>query len=311
MDFFKFTEKFCNNQACAEYFCSLRWEDGIFCPFCGSEKIYVFNKDRAWKFKCAKKECRKKFSYTSTTLFCNAKIPLQKWFFLIYQIATNRKSITAVTLGKQIGVGTQQAWGMLLKLRQVFKQDPNLRLSGTVEIDECFIAKNHQWRKFGEIKTRKMPILGMLERSTKKIIILVMNDRKRTTIHDIIERYIEPGSTIYTDGMMSYVLLRDKYDHHSVNHRNHEFVRGEVHTNGVENVWRNLKMATRNAHQGTTQKYLQSYCDEFVYKMNNRHLTPMEMFNDILKKSATCRNSVEGLKIQKHKELTKKSVSLQ
>ena len=49
-------------------------------------------------------------------------------------------------------------------------------------------------------------------------------------------------STVYTDSHLGYSKLSvNGYDHHSVNHSRKEYVRGVVHTNGIESMWAVLK----------------------------------------------------------------------
>lgn len=312
LNFFQFTEKFHSNQACFDYFASVRWAGGVFCPFCNSYRFYALSEERTChpRFKCANKPCRKKFSYTTGTVFENTKTPLRNWFFIMYQLAANKKSIASVHLSNSIGVTQTTAWRMMTKLREIFKQDGSLKLSGVVEIDECFIAKNHQWRKYGQIKTRKLPVIGLMERGSKKLITVVLLDRKRDTIEDVVRKYVVSGSTIYTDGHLSYVGLKGEYDHHSVNHSELEFVRGEVHTNSIENVWRNLKMNARNAHLGISQKHLQSYCDEITYRMNTRDMTILERFDDMLLRASKTKTSLKNL-LKKKKEVLLNQIDAQ
>lgn len=46
------------------------------CPHCGHKKVYTTNRG----YECASKECYKKFSVISGTIFENTKIKLNLWF---------------------------------------------------------------------------------------------------------------------------------------------------------------------------------------------------------------------------------------
>lgn len=51
-----------------------------------------------------------------------------------------------------------------------------------------------------------------------------------------------PGAEVHTDGSNIYDPLTDLgYIHHKVIHSVGEYVRGHVHTNGIENHWSHLK----------------------------------------------------------------------
>lgn len=68
-------------------FRQLRWGGKVVCPHCNSEKVYRTNRG----FKCANKECYKKFSVTTQTIFENTKISLRVWFAAMFLISTQRK----------------------------------------------------------------------------------------------------------------------------------------------------------------------------------------------------------------------------
>ena len=87
----------------------------------------------------------------------------------------------------------------------------------------------------------KTAVLGMRERGGRVKAAPVANADKPTVamaIHDNIEL----GSTVYTDGARTYDHAAGLfYQHDSVNHGAGEYVRGKVHTNGMESVWAVLK----------------------------------------------------------------------
>ena len=66
---------------------------------------------------------------------------------------------------------------------------------------------------------------------------------------------IEPGATIYTDALKSYVGLSDAYTHETVDHAI-EFVRGNVHTNNVENFWSPLKRTLKGTYVSVDPAHL-------------------------------------------------------
>src|SRR6202041_137751 len=81
---------------------------------------------------------------------------------------------------------------------------------------------------------------------------------------------ISPGSTIYTDNSVSYDFLKKTdFVHETVNHAN-EYVRGQVHTNGIENFWSLLKRGLRGTYVAVEPFHLDRYLDEQVFRFNNR-----------------------------------------
>jgi hypothetical protein len=81
---------------------------------------------------------------------------------------------------------------------------------------------------------------------------------------------IEGGSTVYTDGLPAYDTLHaQNYIHTTVNHIE-EYVRGQVHTQGIENFWSLLKRGLRGTYVAVEPFHLDRYVSEQVFRFNNR-----------------------------------------
>lgn len=57
-----------------------------------------------------------------------------------------------------------------------------------------------------------------------------------------------------------------------------EYVRGEVHTNGLENFWSLLKRALRGTYIHVNPEHLSRYVDEQAYRFNERNGDDSERF---------------------------------
>lgn len=276
----EFYKLFPDNDSCKKYLEEVRWNNSPFCSHCGSSNVTFLKRKR---FQCNDKNCRQQFTVTVGTLFQNNSGILSQWFQLIYSFAINKKNISSVQHGKNLGVTMATSWNMGHKLRQLLNERESFKLSGVVEIDECFVSKNTgRYRSsFGGFSTRKAPILGMIERGGR-VKIIPIDNRFQTNLTAIISNHVEAGSTIYTDGWRGYNLLSQEYDHHFITHHTGEYVRGEIHTNTIENLWMQLKKSIRGAHHSVSDKYIEFYCNEFAYRYNRRHCAPMDIFRDII-----------------------------
>jgi len=281
----EFLETF-TDEYCKDYLMNFIFPDGNpCCIFCGNVKVYNLGASSNYRFRCAYRDCDKRFNYLSTTIFSNTKCSLRTWFFIIYQISSNKKNKSSIQAGKDLSISQKTAWRLKCIVRNVLKQDL-LKLKGVVEIDEAFISKtkNKYQNNWGAFSTRKAPIIGMMERGGK-VFVQKIHNRSEKTLTNIITKHIEKGSTVYTDAWNGYKNLNKiGYDHDYINHSAREYVRGKVHTNSIEGFWSFLKRNIRSAHHQVSDKHLQSYIDEAVFKFNNRHLTQMERFNIILEK---------------------------
>lgn len=74
---------------------------------------------------------------------------------------------------------------------------------------------------------------------------------------------------VYTDEAGCYEGLSRKFVHKVINH-SQEYVRGQVHTQGIENFWSLLKRTLRGTYVAVEPFHLDHYLDEQVFRYNNR-----------------------------------------
>ena len=76
---------------------------------------------------------------------------------------------------------------------------------------------------------------------------------------------------IHTDEWGPYKGIADEnMRHETVNHRQEEWVRGEVHTNTVESVWSLFKRSVVGSYHQLSEKHMPAYLDEMEFRFNNR-----------------------------------------
>jgi hypothetical protein len=92
---------------------------------------------------------------------------------------------------------------------------------------------------------------------------------KRETLQNEILNNVAFGSKLYTDDAVAYNELASIYAHDVVNHQM-EYVRGRVHTNGLENFWSLLKRTLHGTYVAVEPFHLGRYVDEQVFRYNNR-----------------------------------------
>jgi hypothetical protein len=80
---------------------------------------------------------------------------------------------------------------------------------------------------------------------------------------------VEPGSSVYTDALKSYLGLSDVYTHEVVDHAI-EFVRGNAHTNNLENFWSLLKRTLKGIYVSVDPIHLGRYLDEQSFRFDER-----------------------------------------
>jgi transposase-like protein len=92
----------------------------------------------------------------------------------------------------------------------------------------------------------------------------------RETLQNEILNQIEKKSTVYTDSATGYDRLKAKeFVHETVNHME-EYVRGQIHTQGIENFWSLLKRTLKGTYVAVEPFHLDQYLSEQVFRYNNR-----------------------------------------
>src|SRR5439155_1601092 len=89
------------------------------------------------------------------------------------------------------------------------------------------------------------------------------------TLQCMVLQKVKYGSKLYTDDAVAYTDLGHKYAHDVVTHVD-EYVKGRVHTNGIENFWSLLKLGLHGTYVAVEPFHLFRYVDEQVFRFNNR-----------------------------------------
>lgn len=265
----------------------VRWPNGVCCPHCGSTNVLYLANQRRWK--CREKHPRPQFSVKVGTIFEDSPLGLDKWFVAVWCITNAKNGISSCELARAIGVTQKSAWFMLHRVRTAMHTGTFEKFCGEVESDETFVggkAKNmHLSRRREKIAgtggAGKAVVHGLLERGCGKVKAVVVKDTKRKTLAPVIRSAVEPGSAVYTDALRSYEGLSADYVHQTVDHAEC-YVKGRVHTNGLENFWALFKRCIHGTYVSVDEPHLQRYVDEEVWRFNERHYNDGERFALVL-----------------------------
>ena len=268
-------KRFPDEDACYAWLESVRWQGQPVCPHCGGMDRVVAD-PRPRHHRC--KDCRKRFTATTGTCMHSTKKPLQDWVFAIYSVLTARKGISAMQLSKELGCQYKTAWHMLHRIREACGRG-EFTLGNVVEADETYIggkrknmshAKRRELKDTGRGAVGKEAVIGARERGGRTIAKHVQATDAATLI-PFIEDSAEQGSTVYTDDAAAYGALPNifnQFQHETVAHGAGEYVRGEVHTNGIESVWAVLKRSITGTWHHVSPKHLGRYVNEATFRLN-------------------------------------------
>lgn len=274
---------------CREFMVAIRWSDGkVRCPLCDSDKVTYLEKARVYR--CYGNHKRQKFSLKVGTVFEDSPIALEKWLPAVWMLVNDKNGVSSWEIHRALGVTQKSAWFMLHRIRLAMKAGGfsiRTKLGGPeseVEVDETFVGgkvKNmHKGRRLRLVNLRnevvrpdhymgKTVVMGMLDRNAREVRATVVPNTKRDVLQAQILKEVKHGTKVYTDEHVGYMGLNHKYVHDVVNHMQ-AYVKGRVHTNGIENFWSLLKRSLSGTYVAVEPFHLERYVDEQAFRFNNR-----------------------------------------
>jgi transposase-like protein len=279
---------FADRNRCIDYLALRRWKDGKpVCPVCQRDDAKFLEKQGRWQ--CKAVHHHRQFSVKVGTVMEDSAIPLEKWLPAIWAIVNDKNGISSWELHRALGITQKSAWFMLHRIRlgmslQQKRFGTRAKMGdggngGTaVEVDETFIGghkKNMHKDKRIRYEARggatgKTIVQGMLDRNLREVRAKVVPDLKRETLQNEILKNVKYGTTVYTDEAVAYEQgMQWRFVHDVVNH-SQTYVKGQVHTQGIENFWSLLKRTLRGTYVAVEPYHLDRYLDEQIFRYNNR-----------------------------------------
>ena len=230
-------------------------------------------------FKCFQKHPCQKFSLKVGTVFEDSPIGLDKWLPVMWMLANCKNGVSSWEIHRAIGVTQKTAWYMLQRARLAMQdRETGGKLGGEVEVDETFIgglARNMHKDKREERITGtggkdKTPGHGGSWSGAGRsgLPSSPTVSAKPSTVWS--RRTLQTGSALYKRCLLAgYGGLDGEFFHQIVDHAV-EYVRGNVHTNTLENFWSLLKRGIRGTYVSVEPFHLFRYLDEQAFRYNNR-----------------------------------------
>lgn len=215
----------------------------IRCPKCSYSRLWKLRRN-----KCKCKRCRAEFSPGRPAVpgirLGSDRVLRAAGAFL------DLRTVRAVA--ESCGTSRSTAEKLCRAFRLAMATDVPPPFAGPVEVDETYIGgqrKNqrlHIRRRYPPKRghgTRKTPIIGARDRATGRVRVEVMARKlDKSLVLDFVSRAALPGALVYTDGFPYYRDLAGLgYRHEWIDHNAGEYVRGDVHTNGIEGFWGFMK----------------------------------------------------------------------
>lgn len=273
----EFNRRFATETDSEEFLFAVRYPQGFVCPTCEVERGWALNGKRL--IECANGH---KISLTSGTVLHRTRQELQTWFHAAYLMTTLTPGISALQLQRQLGIKRYEtAFQMLHKIRSVLVDPGRELLRNVVEVDETFVGGKDPDRDgrggdkilvvgavvvmtYSELKTRK------IRQRTGRVRLSTVPNASADSVAGFVEREVDPGATVHTDGWDGYRrLTRAGYDHQRwIQGKNRDAKPVLPH---IHRIFSNLKAWLQGTHHGRVEpKYLQAYLNEYTFRFNRR-----------------------------------------
>lgn len=267
----EFEAKFGSEEACVEYLRQQRWGSGFLCPKCGGRE--------AWKLKARPldecKGCGHQVSMTAGTMFEGTRKPLMAWFRVIGEFVVSKRGCSAKEIQRRFGLRYETAWTWLHKIRNSMDRAGGSKLTGNVEMDETYWGGEDPPEKKGRsVAGKKTPLLAAVEERGEfcgRLRMEAAAGAKKEHIKAFVERYVEKGARIATDGLRSYGVLK------TTGHERDERIIGNPKNapKRLPKIHRVFALVRRwllgTYHGSASRRHLKRYLDEFVFRFNRRN----------------------------------------
>ena len=255
---------------CRELLERLRWPEGVTCPRCKDRRISRL-KEYA-RYECV--GCEYQFSVTSNTVFHDSHLPLPIWFVAVLLLCEAKKGMSAHQLKRTIwGLhkgSYKTAWYLCHRIRASMKEADLPMLDGTVEMDETYVGGKQRNPGRGMATTNKEVVIGIRQRNGDLRFFHAEDAKSGTLAKYISENISTDVDVIITDSLQAYKHAVGEAKHETVNHTAREYVRGDIHTNTVENAFSLLKRGIMGTWHKISAKHLPAYLDEMTFRFNRR-----------------------------------------
>jgi transposase-like protein len=189
-------------------------------------------------------------------------------------LANAKNGVSSYEIHRALGVTQKTAWFMNHRIRAAMQTKTFAKLSGQIEADETYVggkAKNMHTNRRKAIGTGgagKTIVMGLLDRGGD-VVTTIIPDTTRPSIQKVVRDNVEKRSDLFTDAHSGYDGLAPDNNHQAVDHMK-EYVRGQVHTNNIENFWALWKRCIKGTHVHLSSDHILRYLDEEAFRFNNR-----------------------------------------
>lgn len=274
LSFFDFQRRFPDDQACREFLFRARWPEGYVCPRCQGQRHTYVSTRQHWECK----DCRYQVSLTAGTIFHNTRLPLVTWFWAVYLLATQSKSLSILQLQKDLGIGSYKtAWRITHAIRVAMAQEAREDwLEGLLQLDDAYVGGQKKGGKTGRGAHGKKAVVVLAQPGSRKkpgkVAFAVGDQVDGHLVRELVQRHVRGKATVVSDALGANRAAA------SVDGVVHESVSATADPTGawaeLATVHRHISNAKRflvGTHHAVGLQNAEVFLGEFAWRFNRRY----------------------------------------
>jgi transposase-like protein len=272
----EFERLYGTEEQCLAAWVKVRQDAGMTCPRCGNAKTYVYGE----RVGCTR--CDTRWSITSGTVMADTKLPLTTWFRGMHLMTSTKQGLSAVELGRRLGVSYPTAWYLHKRLRHAMTQESERCQLGApledggppiVEADDGYLGGECNEGSGTAGKTR---VIAACERHPSgrmgTVAMRVVESFSNPEAAAFRDAHLAPGARVYPDGTPAFAVFGEGGRSHVATitgSKRPERDRDSLFFN-VNTVISNLSTAIKATFKRFSPKHLPDYLGAFCWTTNHR-----------------------------------------
>lgn len=272
---------FQSEEAAFAYVEARLWPNGPTCPFCGATEEHIGKlagkTTRIGLRKCY--ACGKPFTVRIGTIFESSHLHLRLWLQVIHLMCASKKGVSTRQIQRMLQSSMKTAWFLTHRVREAMQDGGLGPLGGEgkiIEADTTYVGGKEKNKHVGKRNAAniggagKQIVHSLVERGGRVRSHHIPNVTG-STLRPILSTHASFRSSLMTDTAGGYLHIgREFARHEMVDHGALEYVRGDVHSNTVENYFSILKRGIIGVYHHVSEAHLHRYLAEFDFRYSNR-----------------------------------------